>query len=617
MSPATPTPPNFPTAGALQATKGGEPDAFVAKVDPAGGALVYSTYFGGSGADGANGIVVDRTGSAHVVGTTGSTNWVTAKPTQAAKSGGDDAFVLRLDSTGRGPLFSSFVGGRDAEAGMGLALDSQGAVHLLGLTGSADFPSIKPVTGSRPAAGGDAFVATLSLVDAAAPSSTVAGVDAAAPAASSGGTSAHDRRVRILFGLTLALLLVAVAQTVFLRRRTPALGKPASGRRPVPAPSGPRGLHALDDMPAKAGAKKAGASAKAPLPPRSSRTPKTRGGPKGGPPKGGGPKKAPAAAQKSADDQKAAVAKDEPTVVGVPVEASVTATDAPTTVESLDDGGPPTVVTPVPPPTPRRPQNPAVAQLLEEDLWAPEPGERAERGVDDDDSAEAAAPAEAAPEWAPFDTGSTPVVGSGPMPAPEPGVPIPPVPAEELSFWDLFPEDLPPARATSFPAEDLLAGDSLALPEGPDSAAGRLVGSPPAEAEAEVDAPAPPPAERPPRPPEAEIVIAELLDGPVPTGTRPSAESVWAPSPADDFRVDELLADRGSPAAPPPAPAAPAGEVPADDDAAPAASGQSSGQPSGQPSAQTSAQNQDQQARIAADRARRRRSRRGGGRPSG
>ena len=74
---------NFPTVGPVQSAKGNEPDAFVLKIDPPGGALVYSTYLGGSGADGANGIAVDRTGSAHVVGTTGSSNLVTAKPVQA------------------------------------------------------------------------------------------------------------------------------------------------------------------------------------------------------------------------------------------------------------------------------------------------------------------------------------------------------------------------------------------------------------------------------------------------------------------------------------------------------------------------------------------------------
>lgn len=287
-------------------------------------------------------------------------------------------------------------------------------------------------------------------------------------------------------------------------------------------------------------------------------------------------------------------------------------------------------------PLPRvKPQEPAIAHLLEEDLWGPgvsqpsAPGDSPEESQAPDERGEPGASVAApdtsgpdehqpAPEWAPFDTGSTPAVPPDPS---EPGPAIPPVPAEELSFWDLFPEDLPPARPTALPAEDLLT-HKLALPEGPDSAAERLVGAAAADEDtvnAEASAEGPPQvspqpqphpqqqSERPPGPPEAkaeaeaEIVIAELLDGPLPTGLRPSAESPWAPPPADsDFFIDDLLARPGSESD------AKAPSEPDDDEshaAAAAAQGRS----------------KDQQARIAADRARRRRSRRGGGgkKPSG
>ncbi len=583
--------PNFPTAGALQATKGTDADAFVTKIDPAGGALVYSTYLGGTGADGANAVAVDRTGSAHIVGTTGSANLATAKPVQSVKSGGDDAFLVRLDSTGRGPLFASFLGGRESDAGMGVAIDTQGGAHVLGLSGSADFPSIKPVQGSRPAAGGDAFVASYNLIDAAAPApATTAAAGAAAPGSSS-SSSAHDRRVRILFGLTLAFLLVAVAQTLFLRRRTPAVATRTQAR---PAPSASR---AAGGGGAGGGGTKAGASAKAPMPPRSSRSPKARGGPKGGGPRAGGPQKG--GNRKTPARPKAMAGEPAPLPPPAPADDAGELTEA---VGVLDDAGPPTVAAPPPPPPRVKPQEPAIAQLLEEDLWAPEPApagpdepapsteEGAEAGAGDEPASAAAEavppPAPPAPEWAPFDTGSTPAVGA--TPGAEPAHPIPPVPAEELSFWDLFPEDLPPARPTAFPAEDLLV-DPLALPEGPDSAAGRLAGEPAAD-EQPVAVPAPPAPERPSYTPETEIVIAELLDGPLPTGVRQQADAVWAPpAPGDDFRVDDLLIDR-------PAPDADEEDDGEDDDLAGATQGRSP----------------EEQARVAADRARRRRSRRGG-----
>ena len=610
--------PNFPTVGPVQASKGIEADAFVTKVDPAGAALVYSTYFGGSGADGANAIAIDRAGAALVAGTTGSENWRTVKPVQEAKGAGDDGFVLKLDSTGRGPLFSSFLGGGEAEAAMGVAVDAQGLIRVLGMTSSADFPSVKPLPGIRPAAAGDAFVAAINPVDAAAP----AGNPQAAPAASSSSSSGHDRRVRMLFGLTMALLLAAILQTAYLRRRAPATAG-ARRSKPVPVPSPSPGLKVLDT--AGSPAKKPGATAKAPMAPRSTRSPKTRGGPKGGPgQKATGPQKKGAARQPPV--------RPEPVVDPLPAPSPADAAEA---VRVIDDGGPPTVATPLPK---AKPQEPAIAQFLEEDLWAADqppapaaaPRQENRRPLEEDRDAEESADAEASPaapepQWAPFDTGSTPAVAPRDVAEP-PAAAIPPVPAEELSFWDLFPEDLPPARATAFPTEDLLAGP-LALPEGPESAVERLLGTPADPETAAEDvragdvgagdlAEGPPGPERPPLPPEAEIVIAELLEGPAPTGFRPSAESPWAPQPAEpDFRIDDLLsAPKGAtsgPAAPNGAtsdPAAPSGatsdpadrsEPPDEGDLASAAQGRST----------------EEQARIAADRARRRRSRRGGRRP--
>ena len=80
---------NFPTANPLQATLGGSgvDNAFVAKLNPAGSALVYSTYLGGSVDDFGNGIAVDTSGNAYVTGGTASTNFPTANPLQATLRG--------------------------------------------------------------------------------------------------------------------------------------------------------------------------------------------------------------------------------------------------------------------------------------------------------------------------------------------------------------------------------------------------------------------------------------------------------------------------------------------------------------------------------------------------
>ena len=94
---------NFPTATPFQATfNGHRSDAFVTKLNAAGTSLLYSTYLGGSGSsrgDGGSGIAVDAAGQAYVTGSTGSANFPTATPFQAALAGGQDAFVTKISDS--------------------------------------------------------------------------------------------------------------------------------------------------------------------------------------------------------------------------------------------------------------------------------------------------------------------------------------------------------------------------------------------------------------------------------------------------------------------------------------------------------------------------------------
>ncbi len=91
---------DFPIANALQPTYGGgQFDAFVAQLNPAGSAFVYSTYLGGSDSDQAFGIAVDGSGNAYVTGTTGSSNFPTKNALQPKKAGRSyDAFVTKISS---------------------------------------------------------------------------------------------------------------------------------------------------------------------------------------------------------------------------------------------------------------------------------------------------------------------------------------------------------------------------------------------------------------------------------------------------------------------------------------------------------------------------------------
>ena len=111
------------------------------KLNPAGSALVYSTYLGGAGFDGGSGLAVDGGGNAYVAGGTGSTNF----PTTA---GAFDTTVRRQrrvrDEVQRQPgrrlVYSTVFGGTDSDSASGIVLDAAGNAWLTGGTTSTDFP---------------------------------------------------------------------------------------------------------------------------------------------------------------------------------------------------------------------------------------------------------------------------------------------------------------------------------------------------------------------------------------------------------------------------------------------------------------------------------------------
>jgi hypothetical protein len=132
---------DFPTMNPLQPANGGNDDAFVAKLNPSGSALVYSTYLGGNSIDQGHGIAVDSAGSAYVTGFTASKNFPTINPLQRTFGGGYDAFVGRVNSSGSALVYSTYLGGSVEDDGYGIALDSAGNTYITGYTNSTNFPA--------------------------------------------------------------------------------------------------------------------------------------------------------------------------------------------------------------------------------------------------------------------------------------------------------------------------------------------------------------------------------------------------------------------------------------------------------------------------------------------
>jgi len=149
---------NFPTKNPLQGSLAGFQNAFVTKFNPAGSALVYSTYLGGSGNDNGEGIAVDSSGNAYVTGSTASTNFPTQNPIQGSLTGQRNAFVTKFNPAGSALVYSTYLGGSGNDGGDGIALDSNGSAYVTGTTTSTDFPAMNAFQPTYGGGSSDAFV---------------------------------------------------------------------------------------------------------------------------------------------------------------------------------------------------------------------------------------------------------------------------------------------------------------------------------------------------------------------------------------------------------------------------------------------------------------------------
>ena len=155
----------FPVTVGPDLTYNGISDAFVAKVNADGTALVYAGYIGGSRGDFGYGIAVDAAGNAYVAGNTTSTETtfpVTIGP-DLTHNGGYDAFVAKVNAGGTTLVYAGYIGGSGSDNGNDIAVDAAGNAYITGYTYSTE--ATFPVTGGPDLTsngGWDAFVAKVS-----------------------------------------------------------------------------------------------------------------------------------------------------------------------------------------------------------------------------------------------------------------------------------------------------------------------------------------------------------------------------------------------------------------------------------------------------------------------
>jgi len=132
---------------------------FISKINPAGTALDYSTFMGGSSTDDPLSIAVDATGDVYTAGATFSSDYPTTpnafqRQNNSAENEGFNEFVTKLNPTGTALVYSTYLGGTgetdEAFEGtiysvIGLAIDKSGDAYVEGYAQSSDFPVTKGV----------------------------------------------------------------------------------------------------------------------------------------------------------------------------------------------------------------------------------------------------------------------------------------------------------------------------------------------------------------------------------------------------------------------------------------------------------------------------------------
>jgi len=156
--------PEFPTTpGCFQPAIGGSIDGFVTKLNSTGSGLIYSTFLGGSDLDAPSSIAVGADGSAYVTGYTWSNNFPTKDSLQGTSLNSSDLFLTKLDPTGSSLVYSTYLGGSDAEemSHNTLAVDAFGNAYITGRTKSVDFPITPGAYQTLPGGLFDAFIAKI------------------------------------------------------------------------------------------------------------------------------------------------------------------------------------------------------------------------------------------------------------------------------------------------------------------------------------------------------------------------------------------------------------------------------------------------------------------------
>jgi len=135
------------------------------RIDP----LIYATFLGSTGVDRASAVATDSSGNAYIAGAAGESDFPTTPGAFDRTFGGGcgflacaDAFVAKLNPSGTGLIYATYLGGSAYDVAYGITVDDLGNAYVTGNTSSNDFPVTGGAFRTTYGGGGDAFIAAIS-----------------------------------------------------------------------------------------------------------------------------------------------------------------------------------------------------------------------------------------------------------------------------------------------------------------------------------------------------------------------------------------------------------------------------------------------------------------------
>lgn len=140
----------FPIINAQNDTFGGGLyDGYLMKVNSTGNGLIFSTFLGGNSYDSPRALELDAIGNIYVVGDTQSNDFPIVNAFSDTKGAGYDLFLSKYSPSGQDLLYSTFIGGDDMDIGIDIALDTDGYCYLIGYTHSTDYPTYNAMNSTK------------------------------------------------------------------------------------------------------------------------------------------------------------------------------------------------------------------------------------------------------------------------------------------------------------------------------------------------------------------------------------------------------------------------------------------------------------------------------------